>query len=232
MEDNCSGSNELAILTAAERKLAACTNVDDVLEIREEAEIVRIYAQKQRLGLKLQNHAARIKIQAERRVGEALRALKLRGGDRKSNSHDESLIVRLRDMGIDRNQSSRWQQEASLSQEEFEAFCRDIETRGEELSSNALLRFVRAARGGNRRRVKPTNGQTRHQSYGATATFGEDLAEVRQHIESVDRMFQAICHRDSSHLEEIEAREIPRYLLEAVKILADMERQLGVVHRS
>ncbi len=137
---------ELAVLTAAERKLAECSVLEDVLDIRGEAETVRIYAQKQRLGLQLQNHAARIKIQAERRVGEFLAAMKLRGGDRKSKSHRESLTVQLKDLGIDRNQSFRWQIEASISNEQFEEYCRNVERRGDEISSNAFLRFVRSLR--------------------------------------------------------------------------------------
>ena len=80
MGHNSSGSRELAILTAAERKLATCTEFDEVLDIRDEAETVRLFAQKQRLGLQLQNQAAKIKIQAERRLGEALRQIEASRG--------------------------------------------------------------------------------------------------------------------------------------------------------
>jgi hypothetical protein len=50
-----------------------------------------------------QNHAARIKIQAERRAGEALVVLRPKRGDRKSKSHRGTVIVRLKDLGITRN---------------------------------------------------------------------------------------------------------------------------------
>ena len=47
-----------------------------------------------------------------------------------------------------------------------------------------------------------------------------------------DRMFEAICRRRSTQLKAIEAREIPRYLKEAMKLLREVERHLDVVDSS
>ena len=206
-----------------------------MLELRDQAEMVRTCLEKRRASLKLQNQAARIKILAERQMGEALSAMKLKGGDRKSKSARETFVAKLKDLGISKNQSSQWQQEASVPADEFERFCHEIDERGDELSSKAFVRSIRAACDGKRRRrrrrTKPTNGHVRHQANGAAARFTDDLAEVRGHIESVDRMFRAICQRNSVHLEKIETREIPRYLRESVKILAEMERRLDSTDR-
>jgi hypothetical protein len=46
-----------------------------------------------KLGLELQYAAAEIKRRAEWKAGQVLADLALRGGDRKSNSHDESLTL-------------------------------------------------------------------------------------------------------------------------------------------
>ena len=58
-----------------------------------------------------------IKLRAERRAGELLRVMERQkqGGDRKSNSHDDSLISpSLSDLGITWSQSSRWQKIAAI----------------------------------------------------------------------------------------------------------------------
>jgi hypothetical protein len=48
MAQSDSNGTELAVLSAAERKLAACTDLHEVLEIRDTAETIRYYAQKRR----------------------------------------------------------------------------------------------------------------------------------------------------------------------------------------
>lgn len=60
----------------------------------------------------MQNHAAEIKIRAERRAGEMLSVNPdiHPGGDRKSSLHDERM--KLSDLGISETQSHRWQLEA------------------------------------------------------------------------------------------------------------------------
>jgi hypothetical protein len=54
--------------------------------------------------LQVQNHAARIKLRPERKLGAALASMSLRGGNRKSNSHRESLIL-PKDLGMDPHES-------------------------------------------------------------------------------------------------------------------------------
>ena len=95
---------ELVVLRAAERRLAECTELEEVIDIRDDAEVVRSMLQKRRAGLKKLNQAARLKLQAERKLGAALAAMHLRGGDRKSKSGRSTLI--LEDLGITRHQSS------------------------------------------------------------------------------------------------------------------------------
>jgi hypothetical protein len=227
MGGNNGDCRQLAILEAAEQRLAECKELQDVLGIRGDAETIRIYAKQRRLGLRLQNHAARIKIQAERVLGATLSAMRLRGGDRKSESRRGTLILRLRDLGISRNQSSRWQLEASVSEEEFDAFCREIEQRGEELSTGAFLRLIRATwRDGGRtaRRRRPVAGQAlqfREPCSGENA-----IAEIRAHLRTAAQMFAAIRLRLADRLEPVEARELPRYLRECLELLGDVEQQL------
>ena len=66
-----SQANELSILQRAARDaLAAATTIEDVREIHDQAEAARVYARSAAMGLEVQNHAAEIKLRAERKAGE------------------------------------------------------------------------------------------------------------------------------------------------------------------
>jgi hypothetical protein len=236
--DNGGGMRELAVLKAAERRLAECTDLQDVMDIRDEAEIVRIYAKQQRMGLQIQNQAAKVKLHAERKMGAALASMKLRGGDRKSKLRDATLMLGLNDMGIDRKQSYHWQLESSISSEQFEEFCGDLERQGGEICSAALLRYVRSLRpkrsNGRRRPGHSGNGHhaTQPSSNGFPLDVVDTLSEMRNHLSTVSRMFAEICQRPSCGLERIERHEIPRYLGDVLAMIDGMEGRLQAKHES
>jgi hypothetical protein len=78
------------------------------------------------MTLKIHQDAAELKLRAERRAGEILAEINPRkhtGRPGKNSSHRERSF--LADLGIDRNQSSCWQQEAKLPTEDFEASIRE-----------------------------------------------------------------------------------------------------------
>src|SRR5262245_41889257 len=102
--------HELALLDHAGQALAEAQSFDEIKDIRDKAEAVRKYAQSASLGLDVQNRAAEVKLRAERQAGKLLSEITLRGGDRRSKNHRERL--KLDDLGITRNQSTRWQTEA------------------------------------------------------------------------------------------------------------------------
>jgi len=70
--------------------------------------------------------ATELKIRAERRAGEMLIESKLKGdrhtgyGDQKSDYRCVSPIPTLAEIGISRNQSSRWQKLAAVPETQFE----------------------------------------------------------------------------------------------------------------
>ena len=89
-----------------------------------------------------------IKLRAERRGGEMLREMELRGGDRKSNSHDGSL--KLSDMDLNLNQSSRWQLEAALPEEKLDEYIATQTAAKEEITTADVLRLARSYLAGGR----------------------------------------------------------------------------------
>lgn len=132
-------------LTAVKNRLAEAKTLDDVLDIRDKAEAVRVYAQAARLGLEIQNEAAEVKIRAERKAGEMLAEMpKAQGASVegwKTRSHD---VTTLEDMGIEKMQSSRWQAIASLPDAEFEKHITETKGDGKELTSSGVIRYSKS----------------------------------------------------------------------------------------
>ena len=103
--------------------LAEAKTLDDVKTIRDLAEAARVYARAHDLGLEAEQHAADIKISAEHKAGELLRMAAETGerrtvddGASRKVSHDST--PSLTDLGITRDQSSRWQTIAALPSED------------------------------------------------------------------------------------------------------------------
>lgn len=99
---------------------------------------IRTYFRQQRGSSEAQNHAAELKLRAERRLGELLRETVQAGNPQLSQGET---IGRLPE-GISRMQSHRWQRAANLPEPAFEAYVSD--TRPEkELTSSDVQRLAR-----------------------------------------------------------------------------------------
>jgi protein gp37 len=131
-----SDTTALVFFDQARMMLEKAVSIDQVKDIRDKAEALRLYARQQKDSGEMQQHCAEIKIRAERRAWELLAEQSLNGGDRKSESHDGR--VKLGDLGIDKHQSSRWQTIAVLPQEEFEAQIAETKAQKKELTSSAV----------------------------------------------------------------------------------------------
>ena len=123
--------------------LAEAVDMDEIRHVMDAAEALRLYYRKADDGLEIQNHAAEVKIRAERRAGELLRQIqrRQRGGDQKSKS--QSGTLKLADLGINKNQSSRWQQIAQIPSESFERHIDSTKESGKELTSASTLKLAK-----------------------------------------------------------------------------------------
>ena len=72
-----------------------------------------------------------------------LEAMKLRGGDRKSKSHDVTL--KLEELGISKMQSSRWQAEAKVPDAKFNAYLEDCKENKKEVTQAGVLALHKEA---------------------------------------------------------------------------------------
>ena len=132
----------LASYAAARAALAAARRVDEVKAIRDKAEALRTYAA-QAKDRDLELWAGEIRLRAERRAGGLLKEMKERGervghDGAKKTSRERRLV--LPDLGITRDQSSRWQCLARVPEATFERRLLKAQTKGTPLTTADFLR--------------------------------------------------------------------------------------------
>lgn len=130
--------NAIIELSKARRALASATSFDDVLTIRDTAEAARVYARAAKLSLEAMNEATTVKLMAERRAGEMLAGLNLRG-DGGTKLHDATLA----DIGVEKTQSHRWQRLASIPESDFNQFIEEAKGAERELTTAGALKFAK-----------------------------------------------------------------------------------------
>lgn len=138
---------QLAVLEEATRMLAECRTVDEAKKIRDLAEAARIYAREQDLGQEAENHAAEIRLRAERRCAQVLADMAINGErDPGGRGRIESRpAIQLSDLGITPNESSRWQKLAKADDATFEQYITDAKEAGERLSTVGAIRYLTPA---------------------------------------------------------------------------------------
>lgn len=140
-------STSLSNISAARKALAKASTLADVLTIRDKAEAIRIYVKAAAEGLEAQNAAAEIKLRAERKAGEMLAAMEKNEGGRPSKTPDivsgVSIPASLSDLGVTEQQSSRWQREAKVSDEDFEQYVESCREEAKELTQAGLLNIAK-----------------------------------------------------------------------------------------
>jgi hypothetical protein len=105
------------------RAIDAAHKVDEVKDIRDKAVALQHYA-RQAQNTDAERQAAEIRLRAERKAGQLLKAMpKAKGGGDQKSDHRSSRSrgdPALKDLGITFDQSSQWQKLGALSQKEFD----------------------------------------------------------------------------------------------------------------
>lgn len=130
-----SNQNPLAVLDRAYLAIEQAQSLDELKEIRDQAEAARHYVKAAKMTTAMANRCAEIRIRAERKAGEMIRANPQirQGGDRKSKYHDDTL--KLDDLGISKLQSSRWQKLANIPEETIEQYFAEPENEEREVTA-------------------------------------------------------------------------------------------------
>lgn len=137
-------SDKLTVLTDVERRLSAIRTVDEAKSIRDQAEALRVYAKSARKGLAIQNHAAFVKIQAERRAGELLAKIERSNGGRGKTGSSLSQVYEESDIAP--ATGKMWQTMASVPDERVRELAAEATDGGEEFTSAAIYRLAREER--------------------------------------------------------------------------------------
>lgn len=151
--------DQLVHFNRAKAELAKATKIDEVKEIRDKAEALRVYARQAGESLEMQNQCAEIKLRAERRGGEILKEQEKHEGGRptKNQSHDATSLEppKLSDLGISKSQSSRWQAIAGLPEEDFERHIAETKDKERELTTVGILKLAQKLKIKERNRGTP-----------------------------------------------------------------------------
>lgn len=145
---------QLARLDEARRQLTLVNTVQDAKEIRDRAKVLTDYARAAGLSLEVMNLGAEIKLRMERKAGELLKEQdKNKGAQGQLAGRDSSGDLRLvqpedkapklADLGINRNQSSRWQRIADIPDEAFDSFIETSKEAKEEITTARALTLLK-----------------------------------------------------------------------------------------
>ncbi len=124
---------------AARQALAEAHTFDEVKQLRNKAEAMRAYA------FQAGDHefafwAGEIKLRAERKAGELLSAMEKNKGA--ASPTRSQAATTLKEIGITKSQSSRWQQEAELSEPEYKEWVTKVKKRGASFPTSSALRTL------------------------------------------------------------------------------------------
>lgn len=129
----------IALCSKARQALAQAKTIEDFKDVRDFGEAaIKLAKSRHDVGIKALQEAQEFVRRAERHIGAMLPEVTGgRGGDRKSK-----VIVTLDSLGIDGNQSKRFQKIAQLPEHEFEGWVSRCRESGEELTQAAALRLA------------------------------------------------------------------------------------------
>lgn len=218
---------QLAALNHAAQALEEAKSIDDIKEIRDKAEAVRVYAKAAHAGLELQNTAAEIKLRAERKAGEYIAGLRLHGGDHCS----ESCVPKpkLTELGVTKVQSHRWQLLAVVPEKSFCKYLADANKLGEEIAAAPLLKVARHLKGG-AAPAKPRGAASRNGSHRKPSNEASEAArapddvlrEMANHCRTLVSLLGTTLDSPPPKLTAGDIRYVRRTVLELTTLLEAM----------
>ena len=171
-------NKSITLYDAARFALQQAVVVDEVKDIRDKAQAMAAYA-RQAKDTALVEWATEIKVRAERKAGQMLAEMPKHNGA-PPRYHDVTTPPKtLDEIGISKNQSSRWQKLAAVPDDLFEQAVAAAKDVAGEVTTAAMLRIERA----NRPPVTPpatTPAPVDNSEYGDTADYGPSAAELAE----------------------------------------------------
>lgn len=136
----------VVFLSNARRFVEKARDVPELKKIVDQAAAIAIYAKRSGESLGLVNEAQEIRIRAERRAGELLKVMEKCSAGRPGKNRSQTATnskPKLSEIGVTKSQSSRWQEQAAVPEQEFEEWSAQTKAKGQELSSSALRKVAK-----------------------------------------------------------------------------------------
>lgn len=139
-------TDSLALIDGARAALERARTLPDIGAVREVAERARRYASAAKLGRAAENHAALLRLEAERKAGALLAegpknpGVRHSGGNTVLPPEDKP---RLSDLGVTKKQSSDWQRMAMVPDEVFAAHVTDAVATDRPLTTAGVVQVAR-----------------------------------------------------------------------------------------
>jgi hypothetical protein len=125
---------EITTLDRLMRELSEARMPSDFTKLANVAETMRMFAVRAGLGLAAQNRCAKVRLRAERGLGEIL-LVELQPG----RTRMVAPRARLSDIGVSRRLSARSQKLGAIPLAMFDAYIRKVVDRGDELLTRQLI---------------------------------------------------------------------------------------------
>lgn len=130
--------NALAKYDQARNALAACRSVDEIKDIRDKSEAMRLYA-KQAQDTELEQWAAEIKLRAQRAIGEISAALEKQKNQAALPTGGKSKSETLADAGISTSTANRYEKLAAIPEPMIEEVIAKSKEAGKPVSAKAVM---------------------------------------------------------------------------------------------
>jgi len=217
----------LAALAEAGRTLAKVRSIGAVKEIHDAAEAQIAAAKRAGLPREVQNALAELSLRAARRGGELLAETPLSYGGRPRKDIASTHAKTLRELGLNKNQSSRWRRLATIPVELFEGHLAESRRLGKAPSAAKLLRLAaELARGKRAKTPKPPQPAISEQPSSAgpaSADISDDLVELQEHMEHFGDLFKSFV--DMPH------KQPPAMKRHAATVLKEMHEIVAKLRR-
>ena len=129
--------SELILWDKMKQAVVECHSIDEISNIRNQAEAYRYALRQAKESPEVIKKAEEIKLRAERRAGELLKETPKQKPGEYQRSQAVTVAPTLEEIGITKNQSSKWQKIANIPEEKFENYIA-VE---KELSTSGALRI-------------------------------------------------------------------------------------------
>lgn len=190
------------------REIEAATDPRQLVELHAKADALRKLAGVIDDTGEMAREFTEARIRCERRGGELLADMGTNGGDRKSVNHRDEL--KLADIGIRYNQSSRWQRVAAVPEAEFEAYIADAYRNEKELTTSGLLKLAKQLAASDKPGPTASGAGLGHYDDGPTATeFPTIVIDPPWRYDNVATRGAAEDHYPTMSQDELLDMEIP-----------------------